>query len=108
MSAKLNPKSPAIVATLRARPSHHASVSRERFLEGWAELCREDVTPFIKPTVPVMAALLLHYDRFTQLLNEAEQLKLRALVQLALDRYEQQTNPPNKLGRLLTGLIKEQ
>ena len=107
MSAKLNPKSPAIVATLRARPSHHASVSRERFLEGWAELCREDVTPFIKPTVPVMAALLLHDDRFTQLLNEAEQLKLRALVQLALDRYEQQTNPPNKLGKLIAGLIKE-
>jgi hypothetical protein len=108
MSAKLNTKSPAIVATLRNCTSHHASVSRERFIEGWAELCREDVTPFIKPTVPVMAALLLHDDRFTQLLNEAEQLKLKALVQLALDRYEQQTNPPNKLGRLLTGLIKEQ
>ena len=107
MSAKLNTKSPAIVATLKACPSHHASVSRERFIEGWAELCREDVTPFIKPTVPVMAALLLHDDRFTQLLNEAEQLKLKALVQLALDRYEQQTNPPNKLGKLIAGLIKE-
>ena len=107
MSAKLNTKSPAIVATLRNCTSHHASVSRERFIEGWAELCREDVTPFIKPTVPVMAALLLHDDRFTQLLNEAEQLKLKALVQLALDRYEQQTNPPNKLGKLIAGLIKE-
>ena len=108
MNAKLNTKSPAVVATLKACPSHHASVSRERFIEGWAELCREDVTPFIKPTVPVMAALLLHDDRFASLLNETEQLKLKALVQQALDRYEQQTNPPNKLGRLLTGLIKEQ
>ena len=107
MSAKLNPKSPAIVATLKACPSHHASVSRERFIECWAELCREDVTPFIKPTVPVMAALLLHDDRFRSLLNEAEQLKLKALVQLALDRYEQQTNPPNKFGKLIAGLIKE-
>jgi len=107
MNAKLNNKSPAIVATLKACPSHHASVSRERFIEGWAELQREDVTPFIKPTVPVMAALLLHDDRFTQLLNEAEQLKLKALVQLALDRYEQQTHPPNKLGKLIAGLIKE-
>ena len=68
MNAKLNLKSPAIVATLRACPSHHASVSRERFIEGWAELCREDVTPFIKPTVPVMAALVLHDDRFAALL----------------------------------------
>ena len=107
MNAKLNIKSPAIVATLKACPSHHASVSRERFIEGWAELCREDVTPFIKPTVPVMAALVLHDDRFTALLNEAEQSQLKALVQLALDHYEQQTNPPNKLGKLIAGLIKE-
>ncbi len=107
MNAKLNTKSPAIVATLKACPSHHASVSRERFIEAWAELCREDVTPFIKPTVPVMAALVLHDDRFAELLNEVEQTQLKLLVQLALDRYEQQTNPTNKLGRLIAGLIKE-
>ena len=108
MNAKLNIKSPAIVATLKACPSHHASVSRERFLEGWAELQREDVTPFIKPTVPVMAALVLHDDRFTALLNEAEQSQLKALVQLALDHYEQQTNPPNKFGKLIVGLTKQE
>jgi hypothetical protein len=107
MSAKLNTKSPAIVATLKACPSHHASVSRERFIEAWAELCREDVTPFIKPTVPVMAALLLHDDRFRSLLNPSEQEQLHVLIQLAQDRYEQQTNPPNKLGKLIAGLIKE-
>jgi len=107
MNAKLNLKSPAIMATLTACPSHHASVSRERFIEGWAELQREDVTPFIKPTVPVMAALVLHDDRFSSLLNPSEQEHLHALVQLALERYEQQTNPPNKLGKLITGLIKE-
>ena len=47
----MNAKSPAIVATLRACPAQHASVSRERFQEGWAELCREDVTPLLKPTI---------------------------------------------------------
>ena len=104
----MNPQSPALVATLKACGTHHASVSRERFIEGWTELCREDVTPFIKPSLPVMAALLLHDDRFRQLLNGTEQLQLKALVQLALDRYQQQTNPPNKLGRLIAGIIKEQ
>ena len=104
----MNTKSPAIMATLRACPSHHASVSRERFLEGWTELCREDVTPFIKPTVPVMAALVLHDDRFTALLNPSELEHLHALVQLALDRYEQQTNPPNQLGKLIAGLTKKE
>ena len=69
--------------------------------------CREDVTPFLKPTVPVMAALVLHDDRFRSLLNPSEQEQLHALIQLALDRYEQQTNPPNKLGKLIAGLIKE-
>ncbi|MEI7533967.1 MAG: hypothetical protein WCK57_06310 [Verrucomicrobiae bacterium] len=103
----MNAKSPTIVATLKACPSQHASVSRERFQEGWNELCREDVTPLIKPTVPVMAALLLHDDRFRALLNPSEQEQLHALIQLALDRYEQQTNPPNKLGRLIAGIIKE-
>ena len=103
----MNAKSPTIVATLKACPSQHASVSRERFQAGWNELCREDVTPLIKPTVPVMAALLLHDDRFRALLNPSEQEQLHALIQLALDRYEQQTNPPNKLGRLIAGIIKE-
>ena len=98
----MNTKSPAIVATLRACPTHHASVSRERFQGSWAELCREDVTPLLKPTIPVMAALLLHDDRFAALLDSSERDQLDSLIQLALDRYEQQTNPPNKLGRLLT------
>ena len=98
----MNTKSPAIVATLRACPTQHASVSRERFQGSWAELCREDVTPLLKPTIPVMAALLLHDDRFAALLDSSERDQLDSLIQLALDRYEQQTNPPNKLGRLLT------
>ena len=95
------------MTALRACPAHETFVSRELFLEVWGELTREDVTPFNKPTLPVMAALVLHDDRFEALLNEAEQEQLRAGVQLALDRYTEQTHPPNKLGRLLAGLTKE-
>ena len=57
----------------------------------------------------VMAALILNNedDAFGQLLNDAERGQLQSFVNLALDRYEQQTNPPNKLGRLLAGCIKK-
>jgi hypothetical protein len=96
-----------LVQTLRACPTHEAGISREMFLAGWGELIREDMTPFNKPSLPVMAALLLHDDRFRRLLDEAENQQLAALVQLALDRYEQQTNPPNKFGKLLAGCSKK-
>lgn len=102
----MKPKS--IMARLRACPAHETFVSRELFLEGWEELTREGVKHLTKPTIPVMAALVLHDERFEALLNGAEQEQLRSLIQLALDRYEQQTHPPNKLGRLLAGLTKEQ
>lgn len=95
------------MTALRACPAHETFVSRELFQECWGELTREDVTPFAKPTLPVMAALVLQDDRFEALLNDAEQEQLRSLVQLALNRYEEQTHPPNKLGRILSGIIKE-
>jgi hypothetical protein len=100
MSTLLN-----LVQTLRACPTNEASVSREMFLECWDELQREDITPLAKPTMPIMAALLLNDERFRGLLPEEEILQLLAIVQLAQERYEQQTNPPNKFGKLLAGCI---
>lgn len=97
-----------LVAKLKTCPTHDASVSRELFLEGWNNLLHEEVDHLIKPTIPIMAALLLNDDRFKPLLNEAEQAQLLALVNLAIDRYEQQTNPPNKLGKLIAGSIKKE
>lgn len=101
MNTSLQP----LMAKLKGCPSHEASVSRELFIESWADLCREDVSPFVKPSPPVMAALLLHDEQFTGLLNETEQTQLTSLVQLALERYDQQTRPPNKLGKLIAGCI---
>jgi hypothetical protein len=94
-----------LLARLKACPAHNTFVSRELFLECWEALRREDVTPLRKPTVAIMGALLLHDHR---LLNATEQEQLHALVNLALDRYEQQTNPPNKLGKLIAGIIKKE
>ena len=97
-----------LLARLKACPAHNTNVSRERFLECWEALRREDVTPLRKPTPPIMAALALHDHRFARMLNLTELEQLRVLVNLALDRYEQQTNPPNKLGKLIAGIIKNE
>lgn len=94
-----------LVAKLRACPSHDGSFSREMFLECWDELRCEDVTAYINPTLPVMAALVLHDERFKQLLNETEHSQVLALVSLAVDRYAHATSPPNKLGKIIAGII---
>ena len=96
-----------LVARLRACPTHETNLSRELFIECWDELHRDDITPLIKPTIPILAALVLHDDRFATLLNAAEHAQLLGLIKLALDRYEQQTQPPNKLGKLIAGILKE-
>jgi hypothetical protein len=96
-----------LVARLKACPAHDTGISRQLFLECWDDLRREDVTPLLTPAVPVMAALVLHNDRFAPLLTEAEQTQLLALVKLAVDRYNQKAHPTNKLGRLLAGIIKK-
>ena len=97
---------PTIVTTLKACPAHNSSVSREHLLEAWGELRLENV--ILKPTPAVMAAVVLQDYRFSQLLNAEERAQLRSLVELALDRYEQTINPPNKLGRLLAEIIKKE
>jgi hypothetical protein len=97
-----------LFAKLKACPAHDSSISRELFLEGWDDLRREDINHLLNPTVPIMAALVLGDDTFAQLLNETERIQLLALVNLAVDRYTQKTNPPNKLGKLIAGTIKKE
>ena len=101
MNTSLQP----LLARLKACPSQQATVGRELFIESWDILVREDVTPYSKPTLPVMAALVMSDKAFGQLLNETELSQLKSLVQRALERYEQQTNPPNKLGKLIAGCL---
>ena len=97
-----------LVARLRTCPTHETNLSRELFIECWDELHRDDITTLVKPTIPILAALVLHDERFAALLNGAEQAQLLNLIKLALERYEQQTQPPNKLGKLIAGILKEQ
>lgn len=92
-----------LVQTLRTCPTHAVTVSPELASRVWSGLIRLEITA--KPSLPVMAALVLDDFRFAGLLEAAENQQLQALVRLALDRYEQQTNPPNKFGKLLAGNI---
>jgi hypothetical protein len=97
----------ALVTKLKACPAHDRSITREMFLECWNEIKNEDVTPFNKPTVTVMAALVMGSDMFAALLDEAERMQMQSLVNFAIDRYDQKTNPPNKLGKIIAGIIKK-
>lgn len=45
--------------------------------------------------------------QFAQLLNEAERSQMIALAKLALERYRQKNNPPNKLGKIIAAALKE-
>jgi hypothetical protein len=59
---------------------------------------------------PAILVGLILYDpgTFASLLNRAEHAQLQALGQRALERYQQQTNPPNKLGKTIAAALKEQ
>jgi hypothetical protein len=54
-----------------------------------------------------MAGLILYDETFAQLLNEAERSQMLALAgNLAVERYRQETNPPNQLGKLIAASLE--
>jgi hypothetical protein len=55
----------------------------------------------------VLAGVILQDEPFARLLNEAERAQLAALAKAALERYQQRTHPPNKLGKIIAAAIKE-
>ena len=54
-----------------------------------------------------MAGLILYDETFAQLLNEAERSQMLALAGKALERYRQETNPPNQLGKIIAATLEE-
>lgn len=58
-------------------------------------------------TVPAMAALVLYDQTFAQLLTEAERSQLLALAQKAMDKFRQETCPPQQLGMTIAGNLEE-
>jgi hypothetical protein len=95
-----------LVAKLKACPTRDTTVSRELLVKTWEEVRQEKVPTFLQPSGAIMAALVVSDVRFAQLLGESDRAQLQSLVQLVADRYEQTTNPPNKLGKLINHSLK--
>jgi hypothetical protein len=97
-----------LVAKLKVCPSHDNSLSEKMLIETWGSFKQlapehgDEITPAI------MAGLILYdEEQFAHLLNEAERLQMAALAKVALERYRQKTNPPNKLGKIIAAALKE-
>lgn len=97
-----------LLAKLKACPVLDNSLSEKKLIETWG--CFKQLAPEHGDEItPAMMAGLVLYDQeqFAQLLNEAERSQLVALARVALERYQQKTHPPNKLGKILAAALKE-
>ena len=94
-----------LVEKLRACPAHDNSFSGERFRQTWERFKQLDAGT--EPTPAIVAGLILYDEQFAQLLNEAERAQMTALARLAWERYHEQTNPPNRLGKIIAAAVKE-
>ena len=98
----------SLVTRLKACPSRDGTFSEKALHESWA--CFRKVAPEHGDEItPAMIAGLILYDeeQFAQLLNEAERSQMIALSKVALERFREKTNPPNKLGKIIAAALKE-
>lgn len=97
-----------LVAKLRACPVLDNSITEKMLVETWNAFKQINPEHGDEITPAVMAGLVLSDEEdFAQLLNEAERSQLVAMGRLALERYQQKTQPPNKLGKILAAALKE-
>ena len=97
-----------LVAKLKACPARDSRFSEKLLIETWGGFRQLAPEHGDAITPALMAGLVLYDDeQFAQLLNEAERAQLIALARLALERYQERTQPPNKLGKTLAAALKE-
>jgi hypothetical protein len=97
-----------LVTILKECPSLDTSFSEKLLVETWNGLKQTDPEHGNEITPAVMAGLVLADEEdFAQLLNEAERSQMIVLAKVALERYRQKTNPPNKLGKIIAAVLKE-
>ena len=97
-----------LLAQLKSCPAREHGFTRKELVEMWN--CIKEITPEHGDEItPAMMAGLVLFDeeQFAQLLNEAERSQLTALAKLALERFTEKSNPPNKLGKAIAAALKE-
>lgn len=107
MTAPTSPLQP-LVTKLKACPTCDDRVTAKRLLASWARF--KTLAPEHGDTVtPALLVGVILYDpeTFAPLLTGAEHAQLAALGKVALERYLQLTNPPDKLGKTLFAALKE-
>ena len=96
-----------LLERLKQCPARDNTISEQRLRETWN--CVKRLSPehgdAITPAI-VVGVMLHDPETFSALLSESERAQLTALGKTALERYLQLTNPPNKLGKLITGCLK--
>ena len=97
-----------LLAQLKHCPSRDGQITEKRFHAMWNEF-RQIALDHGDTIIPAVIVGVILYDpeTFASLLNEAEHAQLLALGKTALERYEQQTHPPNKLGKTIAAALKE-
>ena len=98
-----------LVNRLQACPAQSTDFSEKSLRETWKFFRQINLEHGEELTPPMVAALILYDgEQFAELLNEKETSQLFVLAKTAFDRYQQITNPPNKLGKLIAGILKKE
>ena len=107
MTARTNGLLP-LVARLKACPAHDHGFSQKLLVATWDSLKQTNLEHGDELTPSIMAGLVLYdEEQFAQLLNAAEHSQLAALAKTALERFQEKSNPPNKLGKTIAAALKE-
>lgn len=95
----------SLVTKLRACSSQDNKFSKELARDAWEHFIGA-WRPGDELTPAVIAAFVIHDSSFAPLLDQTEHAQMRALCRLALDRFEEKSNPPNKLGKTLAAILE--
>jgi hypothetical protein len=97
-----------LVQRLKNCPTQDDRINAKGLVASWNSL--KIITPELGDTItPALLVGVILYDLegFGPLLLHAEREQLIQLGQLALRRYQERTNPPNKPGKLIAAALKE-
>ena len=97
----------ALASHLQGCPSSDGSLFRDAAVQAWETVRSQSLRDGDKLSAAIMAALIMSSGQIGQLLTQEERFEFSRLAALALERYEQRTNPSNKLGNLIADILKE-